>query len=102
MALSGTATGFDGPVVPDVNINRKGSSAPRITGANSPGWRASSSAKSRSSRPADFAPTTMAGGAPGTSSSFGRFATSVTTRRVRAVSTRCSIALGPKAVKSGW
>ena len=41
-------------------------------------------------------------GAPGTSSSFGRFAGSVTTSFAFEVPSRCSIALGPKAVKSGW
>ncbi|MNF66863.1 hypothetical protein D3C84_486620 [compost metagenome] len=94
MALSGTASGLARPVVPEVNISRKGSEALRMTGSKLTGWRSSSLQKS--------SPTVSTGGAPSTSISLGRLARSVTTSFEPAPCTRCSMALGPKAVNSGW
>ena len=93
-ADGGTRTGFDGPVVPEVNMMKKGRSAPCRTGSNS-GECAERSA-SRPAMPAST--TTIVASIP---SSFARLAASVKMTCAPLAPMRCSIAFGPKAVNSG-
>ncbi|MCY1186358.1 hypothetical protein D9M73_272220 [compost metagenome] len=104
MALSGTDNAFDGPVVPEVNISRNGSSPVSSTGSQSAEKLASSAQKLQSprTRPCPLGPVTVTVvGQSATSASFGRFTASVTTTLAPEQLRRCSMALGPNAVNSG-
>ncbi|MNN61966.1 hypothetical protein D3C81_1772300 [compost metagenome] len=104
MALSGTDSAFDGPVVPEVNISRNGSSPVSSTGSQAAGKLASSAQKLKSPRtmPCPLAPATVTMvGQSATSASFERLTASVTTTLAPELLRRCSMALGPNAVNSG-
>ncbi|MNP28904.1 hypothetical protein D3C76_1219050 [compost metagenome] len=100
MARNGTSSGLAGPVVPEVNISRNGASAPSNTGSQRSLAAASAVWKSTSLDPSR-APTQMIVGHPCTSSSLLRLSGSVTTALAPDCSSRCSMALGPKAVNKG-